>query len=98
MVHADNDPVTHAPANALLTGTGATKIILAGGGAFLDFTKPAALLLVVILHFIPDPEDPAGSVMTERRRARGPGACGGGHAGAGRAGRGTRAANAEPGD
>lgn len=68
MVHADNDPVTHAPANALLTGTGATKIILAGGGAFLDFTKPAALLLVVTLHFIPDPEDPASIVMTERRR------------------------------
>ncbi len=76
VVYADNDPVIHAHANALLTGTGTTKIILAdlrnpdvivaGARDFLDFTKPVALLLVAILHFIPDAEDPAGIVAALR--------------------------------
>jgi hypothetical protein len=76
VVYADNDPVIHAHANALLTGTGTTKIILAdlrdpdiildGARDFLDFTQPAALLLVAILHFIPDAEDPAGLVAALR--------------------------------
>lgn len=56
MVYADNDPVIHAHANALLTGTGTTRIILAdlrdpgkiiaGARDFLDFTQPVALVLV----------------------------------------------------
>ena len=64
VVYADNDPVIHAHANALLTGAGTTRIILAdlrdpdvilaAVRDFLDFTKPVALLLVAILHFIPD--------------------------------------------
>jgi hypothetical protein len=72
VVYADNDPVVHAHANALLTGTGTTKIILADlrdpagilakAGEFLDFSRPVALLLVAILHFIPDDADPAGIV------------------------------------
>jgi SAM-dependent methyltransferase len=76
VVYADNDPVIHAHANALLTGTGTTRIILAdlrdpgvilaGARDFLDFTKPVALLLVAILHFIPDAEDPAGLVAAYR--------------------------------
>jgi hypothetical protein len=76
VVYADNDPVIHAHANALLTGTGTTKIILAdlrdpdvilaGAREFLDFTQPVALLLVAILHFIPDAEDPAGLVAAYR--------------------------------
>jgi hypothetical protein len=32
----------------------------------IDFTKPVALLLVAILHFIKDEEDPAGIVATLR--------------------------------
>jgi hypothetical protein len=76
VVYADNDPVIHAHANALLTGTGTTRIILAdlrdpgvilaGAREFLDFTKPVALLLVAILHFIPDAQDPAGIVAALR--------------------------------
>jgi hypothetical protein len=76
VVYADNDPVIHAHANALLTGTGTTKIILADlrdpqiilahARDFLDFTKPVALLLVAVLHFIPDTEDPAGIVAALR--------------------------------
>jgi SAM-dependent methyltransferase len=76
VVYADNDPVIHAHANALLTGTGTTRIILADlhdpdviieqASAFLDFTKPVGLLLVAILHFFPDEDDPAGIVATLR--------------------------------
>jgi hypothetical protein len=76
VVYADNDPVIHAHANALLTGTGTTRIILAdlrdpgvilnGARDFLDFTRPVALLLVAILHFIPDAEAPAGIVAAFR--------------------------------
>ena len=76
VVYADNDPVIHAHANALLTGTGTTKILLAdlrdpdvivaGARDFLDFTRPVALLLVAILHFIPDADDPAGLVAAYR--------------------------------
>jgi S-adenosyl methyltransferase len=76
VVYADNDPVIHAHANALLTGTGTTRIILAdlrdpdvilaGARNFLDFTKPVALLLVAIMHFIPDADDPAGIVAAYR--------------------------------
>jgi hypothetical protein len=76
VVYADNDPVIHAHANALLTGTGTTRIvradlrdpqaIIAGARDFLDFTQPIALLLVAILHFIPDEDDPAGIVAAYR--------------------------------
>jgi hypothetical protein len=76
VAYADNDPVIHAHANALLTGTGTTQIILAdlrdpdiilaGARDFLDFTRPVALLLVAILHFIPDAEDPATLVAAYR--------------------------------
>jgi hypothetical protein len=82
VVYADNDPVIHAHANALLTGTGTTRIILAdlrdpevilaGARDFLDFTKPVALLLVAILHFIPDAEAPA-AIITAFRDALPPG-------------------------
>jgi hypothetical protein len=77
VVYADNDPVIHAHANALLTGTGTTKIVLAdlrdsekiiaAARGFLDFTQPIGLLLVAILHFIPDNEDPAGIVAAFRK-------------------------------
>lgn len=75
-MYVGNDPIVHVHANALLTGTGTTKIVLADlrdpkkiiaeAAAFLDFTKPVALLLVAILHFIPDEDDPAGIVAALR--------------------------------
>ena len=34
--------------------------------ALIDFTQPVALLLIAILHFITDEEDPAGIVATLR--------------------------------
>lgn len=78
VVYVDNDPIVHVHANALLTGSGTTSIVLADlrdPGAILthpkvrdliDFTQPFALLLVAILHFIKDEEDPAGIVAALR--------------------------------
>jgi hypothetical protein len=73
-VPALNDPVIHA--HALLAGTGTIRIILddlrdpevilAGARDSLDFTKPVALPLAAIPHFIPDAEDPVGLVTAYR--------------------------------
>ena len=78
VVYVDNDPIVHVHANALLTGSGTTSIVLADlrdpegiladpkVRELIDFTQPVALLLVAILHFITDEEDPAGIVATLR--------------------------------
>ena len=78
VVYVDNDPIVHVHANALLTGSGATGIVLAdlrdpaailahpALRELIDFTRPVALLLVAILHFIRDEEDSAGIVATLR--------------------------------
>jgi hypothetical protein len=72
------DPIVHVHANALLTGSGHTRIVLADlrepdqilahpkTRDLIDFTQPVALLLVAILHFIADDEDPAGLVAVLR--------------------------------
>jgi ABC-type Fe3+/spermidine/putrescine transport system ATPase subunit len=77
VVYVDNDPIVHVHANALLTGSGTTRIVLADlrepeailghpkVGELIDFTQPVALLLVAILHFI-DGENPARIVATLR--------------------------------
>jgi hypothetical protein len=74
IVYVDNDPVVLAHARALLTSTpeGATAYldadlrdtgaILAGAAQTLDFARPVALMLLIILHLIPDAEDPYGIV------------------------------------
>jgi SAM-dependent methyltransferase len=78
VAYVDNDPIVHVHADALLTGSGATAIVLADlrePGVILshpqireliDFSQPAALLLVAILHFITDAEDPAAIVAALR--------------------------------
>jgi hypothetical protein len=78
VAYVDNDPIVHVHANALLTGTGTTSIVLADLrdpeailahpkiSALIDFSQPVALLLVAILHFITDAEDPARIVATFR--------------------------------
>jgi hypothetical protein len=76
VVYADNDPIVLAHARALLTSSpeGATAYIdadLRDPGKILtdprlldtlDFSRPVALMLAAILHFIPDEEDPYGIV------------------------------------
>jgi hypothetical protein len=76
VVYVDNDPIVLAHARALLRGSPAGKTaylhadlrdpgpILADAAKTLDFTQPVAVLLLGILHFIPDSDDPAGIVKT----------------------------------
>jgi S-adenosyl methyltransferase len=70
IVYVDNDPVVISHARALLTSSpeGATDYIqadlrdtdtiLASAAATLDFDQPVAVMLLAIMHFIPDDEDP----------------------------------------
>jgi O-methyltransferase involved in polyketide biosynthesis len=70
IVYVDNDPVVIAHARALLTSgpEGTTDYVqadlrdaatvLTGAARTLDFRQPVAVLLMGVLHFIPDEEDP----------------------------------------
>jgi O-methyltransferase involved in polyketide biosynthesis len=74
IVYVDNDPVVINHAHALLAGTaeGVTDYldadlrdpatILAEAARVLDFSQPIAVLLVGVLHFIADSDDPHGIV------------------------------------
>jgi hypothetical protein len=76
IVSVDNDPIVGAHARALMTGhpAGATLFlqadlrdpgrILADPGlrATLDLGQPVALMLVAVLHFLPETDDPRGIV------------------------------------
>ena len=76
VVYVDNDPLVLAHARALLTSMpeGACdyldadlrdpELILRDAARTLDFTQPAAIMLVAVLHFIPDASDPQGIVAT----------------------------------
>ncbi|HET7016929.1 MAG TPA: SAM-dependent methyltransferase [Streptosporangiaceae bacterium] len=78
VVYVDNDPIVLAHARALLAGTpeGKTEYIdsdLREPGKILessavrdtlDLSQPVALMLVAILHFLTDADDPAGIVAT----------------------------------
>ncbi len=70
IVYADRDPAVAAHAQALLTSTpeGATDYlhadlrdtgpILAAAAGTLDLSRPVGVLLIAVLHFIPDADDP----------------------------------------
>jgi hypothetical protein len=78
IVYVDNDPLVLAHARALMTGSphGATTYIEADLReprrilehpdvvAILDLSEPVALLLVAVLHFIRDEEDPRAIIDT----------------------------------
>jgi hypothetical protein len=76
IVYADNDPMVLAYARALLTSTreGATAYldadlrdpaaIVRAASATLDFSQPIALMLLIILHLIPETDDPYGIVAS----------------------------------
>ena len=77
VLYADNDPVVVAHARALLAdaNTAAIQADLRDPGAILghpevqaliDFRKPVAILLLAVLHFVKDAEDPAGIVARLR--------------------------------
>lgn len=74
IVYVDNDPIVLTHARALLTSTpeGATdyidadlrdtSAILRSAQRTLDFSQPVALMLLIVLHMIPDTDDPYGIV------------------------------------
>jgi S-adenosyl methyltransferase len=78
VVYVDNDPIVLSHARALLTSTpeGRSAYIEAdlcepekiladpAIASTLDFTKPVALMLVGVLHFVPDEANPAHAVTT----------------------------------
>ena len=80
IVYVDNDPLVLVHARALLTSTAQgscdyleadlrdTPAVVAGAARTLDFTRPAAVLLLAVLHFIPDSDDPAGIVAALARQ------------------------------
>jgi SAM-dependent methyltransferase len=84
VVYVDADPVVIAHSQVLLDGNdNATivegdlrqpaKILAADGvGRLLDLSQPAALLLVAVLHFITDAEDP-WRIVAQLRDALAPG-------------------------
>ncbi|MFJ9030325.1 SAM-dependent methyltransferase [Streptomyces sp. NPDC102274] len=76
IVYTDNDPIVLRHAEALLVSgpQGATDYleadvrrpeeILEHARAFLDFSRPVALSLIALLHFVPDEDDPYGIART----------------------------------
>jgi hypothetical protein len=76
VVYVDNDPVVMTHARDMLHGVDAAAIVdhdlrdpetITGDPrvrSLLDFREPVAVLLVAILHFVPDTDDPAGIAAT----------------------------------
>ncbi|WP_374936962.1 SAM-dependent methyltransferase [Streptomyces sp. Ru73] len=74
VVYADNDPIVATHADARLTSAPGTAFVLGdvrdpaallaapAVRALIDFEAPVAVLLVAVLHFLRDDEDPAGVV------------------------------------
>jgi S-adenosyl methyltransferase len=70
VVYVDNDPIVLAHSHALLHGTDEGKTdfvpgdacepaaILRDASSTLDLSRPTAILLVAVLHFVPDERDP----------------------------------------
>jgi hypothetical protein len=78
-VYVDSDPVAVAHSRVLLADIPNARIVhadmrdsdlvltdpaLAG---FLDFSRPVAVLMFAVLHFVPDGDDPAGVVAAYRK-------------------------------
>jgi S-adenosyl methyltransferase len=76
VVYVDNDPIVLTHARALLTSAADgvtdyieadardTATILAEAARTLDFSQPVGIMLIAILHCIPDSDDPGGIVAT----------------------------------
>jgi O-methyltransferase involved in polyketide biosynthesis len=70
VVYVDHDPIVLVHARALLTSTPEgrtdfiqadlrdTDTIVARAAQTLDFSKPVAILLIAVLHFIPEDDEP----------------------------------------
>jgi len=70
VVYVDNDPIVLAHARALLTGTPEGPVaylhtdlrvpgeVLAAAARTLDFSQPIALMMLLVLHMVPDADGP----------------------------------------
>jgi hypothetical protein len=86
VAYVDNDPIVAGYADAKLTGSGDAAFVFADAREpdaimnhpalreLLDFDQPVALMLVALLHFVTDAEDPAGLVKSLTERLA-PGSC-----------------------
>lgn len=82
VAYVDNDPIVTTHARALLTGTDPVAVIdadlrdparlLTAARQVLDFSQPVAVLLVAVLHFIRDSEQP-DQIVTALKDAMAPG-------------------------
>src|SRR5262249_27104314 len=80
IVYVDNDPLVLVHARALLTSAPQGSCdylepdlrnptaVLAGSAQTLDLSRPVAVLLLAVLHFLADSDDPAGVVAALARR------------------------------
>jgi hypothetical protein len=78
VAYVDNDPIVNAHASALLSRSGPTNIVFADVREprailehpdvrrVIDLDEPVALLLVAVLHFLTDAENPGQVVATLR--------------------------------
>ncbi|MDO0929063.1 SAM-dependent methyltransferase [Streptomyces sp. TG1A-8] len=78
VAYIDNDPIVAAHGNALLSSSGSTRIVLGDlrdpqalvdhpeVRQVIDFRQPVVLMLIAVLHFLTDEEDPARVVATLR--------------------------------
>jgi O-methyltransferase involved in polyketide biosynthesis len=76
IVYVDNDPIVLVHARALLTSSPEgethyidadlrdTKQVLAEARQVLDFSQPVAVMLLSVLHFVTDEQDPAGIIRS----------------------------------
>jgi hypothetical protein len=77
-VYVDNDPIVAVHAQGRLTGVGNTTFLPGDvrrldeildrvrEDGLIDFTQPVGVLLVALLHFLGDQDDPAGVVARLR--------------------------------
>ena len=84
VVYADRDPVAVAEGRELLAGNNRATVIRADlrdpaailshrdAGRLIDFDEPVGLILVAVLHFITDAQDPYG-IVARLRDAAAPG-------------------------
>jgi hypothetical protein len=80
IVYVDNDPLVLVHARALLTSSPQgfcdyieadlrdTAAVLAGARQTLDFARPVAVLLLAVLHFVPEADNPAATVAALSRQ------------------------------
>ena len=74
VVYVDSDPIAVAHSRAILAGDERTAVVQAdlrepdslfedpSVQTLLDLNRPVAVLMVAVLHFVPDEDDPAGAV------------------------------------